>query len=34
VSATAKNSDAARALLAFLIGPEAEAVFKGSGVER
>ena len=34
VSATAKNPDAARALLAFLTGPEAGAVFKASGLDR
>jgi molybdate transport system substrate-binding protein len=34
ISATAKNPEAAKALLAFLTGPETEAVFKASGLDR
>jgi molybdate transport system substrate-binding protein len=34
VSATAKNPEAAKALIAFLTGPEAGAVFKASGLDR
>jgi molybdate transport system substrate-binding protein len=33
-SATAKNPEAAKALIAFLTGPEAGAVFKASGLDR
>jgi molybdate transport system substrate-binding protein len=34
VSAAAKNPEAAKALIAFLTGPEAEAVFRTSGLDR
>jgi molybdate transport system substrate-binding protein len=33
ISATAKNPEAAKALIAFLTGPEARAVFKASGLD-